>query len=578
MQTLRRYLWLLLSALLACAGSIAQAQPAATQPAAPLKPLVTRQNTFLIPFVNPPGFQPLELQLYVSANRGAKWNFYDRQKPDAGQFRFRADADGEYWFALHSVTRATAGIQPANLQPEQKVIVDTTAPSFEFVAEVLRSGEVKATWTAIDGQLDDRTLKIEYQPQGDKNWRQVAAEASSTQIPGVAKNTMNWWPRTDSRTINVRARISDAAGNEAIVSRRLLLPAFASRSPASPPPITSPEQPPSQPPSGVAFTPQPPVQNPPAPAQNPPARQPLVSTPPATPPAAHNPAGPAAGQWPGVKTPVQPGELPPARAHRIVSTPTDRRLPVSTVPGSAGVLPVPAATGARQPLESMRAPSFPGGLPPGQLPQMTGSRNFKLSYDVDSVGPSGVSSVDLYITRNGGGTWQKWATDDDQTSPIHVKVDADGVYGFTIVITAANGLAGQAPKPGELADIWVGVDSQSPQAEITSTPLGTGSRLGQLEINWRAADANLVERGVTLSFAAKQDGPWTIIASSLPNTGRYFWKLDSSIPSQVYLRLEVRDQAGNAGVHQLAAPVSLAGVIPRGRIIKLLPSIDGFSR
>jgi hypothetical protein len=48
--------------------------------------------------------------------------------------------------------------------------------------------------------------------------------------------------------------------------------------------------------------------------------------------------------------------------------------------------------------------------------------------------------------------------------------------------------------------------------------------------------------------------------------GRYEWPLDRRLPDQVYLRLEARDEAGNVGAFETAAPVPLDGTIPKGKI------------
>ena len=54
--------------------------------------------------------------------------------------------------------------------------------------------------------------------------------------------------------------------------------------------------------------------------------------------------------------------------------------------------------------------------------------------------------------------------------------------------------------------------------------------------------------------------------SGLANSGKYLWPIDSRVPQQIYLRLEVRDEAGNVGEHQLIDPINIEGLTPRGRI------------
>jgi hypothetical protein len=206
------------------------------------------------------------------------------------------------------------------------------------------------------------------------------------------------------------------------------------------------------------------------------------------------------------------------------------------------------------------------GLPPGERPRLTNSRRFGLDYDIDAVGPAGVASVELWTTTDGGRTWARWGQDPDRTSPFDVEVEDEGIYGFRVVIVANNGLAGRSPRPGDLADIWVGVDTSAPQGRLTSAAYGQGAEAGQLVIQWTADDDWLAPRPITLLFSDNLDGPWTTIASGLPNDGRYAWRADPRLPREIYLRLEVRDEAGNLGTYQLSDPISSEGLTPKGRI------------
>ena len=205
---------------------------------------------------------------------------------------------------------------------------------------------------------------------------------------------------------------------------------------------------------------------------------------------------------------------------------------------------------------------------------MTNRRRFQLEYEVDSVGPSGIAEVELWATTDGGRSWTRWGTDADQQSPFDVEVEQDGVYGFRVVIVGRSGLAGRSPRAGDLADLWVGVDVTPPTARLTAALYGAGPQAGQLDIRWEAKDASLTSQPITLLFSDNADGPWTTIASGLENTGQYFWSIDTRVPRKVHLRLEVRDEAGNVGEHQLADPISIEGLTPQGRIRDFVPVDD----
>jgi hypothetical protein len=197
---------------------------------------------------------------------------------------------------------------------------------------------------------------------------------------------------------------------------------------------------------------------------------------------------------------------------------------------------------------------------------MVNSRLFELEYDVDSVGPSGIGCVELWGTRDTGKTWRSFALDNDNHSPLLVNVEEEGIYGFCVVVTNGAGLGGKSPKSGDLPDLWVGIDLTKPTARIVSAQQGTDSEAGQLIISWQADDRMLAARPVSLSFSQSRTGPWTPIASGLENNGRYAWTIDGRTPPQFYLRLEVRDEAGNVGAHELAEAIAIDQSRPTIRV------------
>jgi len=78
-------------------------------------------------------------------------------------------------------------------------------------------------------------------------------------------------------------------------------------------------------------------------------------------------------------------------------------------------------------------------------------------------------------------------------------------------------------------------------------------------------------RPVSLSFSSSRSGPWLPIASGLENTGRYAWPIDNRTPAQVFLRLEVADEAGNIGVHETAEPIAIDQSRPTVRVRDIRP-------
>ena len=211
-------------------------------------------------------------------------------------------------------------------------------------------------------------------------------------------------------------------------------------------------------------------------------------------------------------------------------------------------------------------------LPQGERPRMVSGNSFEMEYEVDSVGPSGIAKVELWGTRDGGRTWTSYGIDPDSRSPMRIQVEGEGVYGFRIAVQSGSGLGGAAPQPGDSPEVWVGVDLTKPHAQLIGAEPGTEQRAGELIIRWHASDAGLGSRPISLAFSPQPTGPWYTIAAGLENTGSYGWRLDNRVPDRVYLRLEVRDEAGNIALHDAQDPVTLDRIRPTGRIRNVRPA------
>jgi len=92
-----------------------------------------------------------------------------------------------------------------------------------------------------------------------------------------------------------------------------------------------------------------------------------------------------------------------------------------------------------------------------------------------------------------------------------------------------------------------------------------------VSIRWEARDEMPDARPVALFYGEQAAGPWTPIATELENSGSYVWRIDSQVPDQVYLRLEVRDAAGNMAEFIPADPVNLERQRPQGHLRNVRP-------
>src|SRR4051812_44931088 len=95
----------------AAARSFAPAQataPIAAKPAPLPEAIYWRQHLFLIPYQWGSAAESGVAQsvwLFVSKDRGASWRKISEAKPDVKAFNYRAEGDGEYWFAVRTIDK-----------------------------------------------------------------------------------------------------------------------------------------------------------------------------------------------------------------------------------------------------------------------------------------------------------------------------------------------------------------------------------------------------------------------------------------------------------------------------------------
>jgi hypothetical protein len=281
-------------------------------------------------------------------------------------------------------------------------------------------------------------------------------------------------------------------------------------------------------------------------------------------------ASPAAGS-PEVFRQVSVRRLPPTGNEPPNGREADAASEV-TARESQGASPIlsPHSTGQTA-LLSTSTTQNTARVPAGVEPKQVGSRSFELEYHFENLGRWGVSRVELWGTRNGGQSWRRYTEDADLRSPMRVTVEDAGLYGFRIVAEAAGGTPPAVPQPGDAPELWVEVDLHRPIAEILAVEPGSGNQADQLMICWRADDDNIDSRPVSLFYSSRPVGPWSAIATNLENTGHYAWRLDRYLPQRGYLRLEVRDAAGNVGAFQTIDPIPLEVAQPSATVGSISP-------
>jgi hypothetical protein len=583
-----------LTAVGVVAASLTAVTSLADSGSGPPEPIYWRQNLLTVPYQwSSSGAKGTakSVWLYVSKDRGANWQRVSDAQPQLLAFNYRAEADGEYWFAIrttdangHDLVGGTIPGTAAALAPELRVVVDTTMPKIESLSAQPRdAGWLDVRWRVIDANLSAHSCNLEIETDTTGHWQPLPISNATQVSAGVWDASATISLATTPRPLAVRATAIDLAGNRAVFQTSVAGSSVASSAASQSPPDDGPLF--SQPASGPAP--------PPAISEGPG----WVST--SAPSAQASGSGPAVPQiWTAdrrsagafdtsleLKEPVvygTPLEIDQEQSHAELGagqelarlpTPELENRPLGNVPtphdspwGSnpnfrqvsmshASLSGEAAAVVANGTDAGSIAVSEPPAPPKNPLAKLVNSRTFAVEYELAGLDQRGVKRVELWGTRDGGHTWRSYAIDDDNRSPVEVTVEGEGEYGFSIVVVAPDDLGSAPPQPGDTPEVYVTVDLQPPLAQILSLNTTRGDVESELTVRWQADDDNLEPRPISIYYSSRPAGPWTTIAANLENVGQYRWPIERHVPRRVYLKLEARDTAGNVTAFQTKEPV-----------------------
>jgi hypothetical protein len=523
-------------------------------------------RSFRIPFkVDADGRTRLkEVQLWYSEDSGFHWKAVSKTTPDRPSFTFRGSHDGEYWFAVRTLSVDGQFFPPIDdtVEPNMKVVIDTTPPSLVLEPDGRKGSLASVRWEAKDEYLDLRSLVIEYQPEGSREWRRVPLRRPATF--GAQS-----WDAGTIEVLRVRASIADKAGN--VADATALLPDGSSSLPAG---VND---------DRAAFSAPPPISQV--------SDSPLITAGPGFSPVddfgggSPNPAPRARGAQRGASPSNNPNAASGPKTADLGNASANPAWDGETGSG-------PERGDLNQPNQAFGGPnafsaSNAGGGSTG-TPGSTGapaagassslvvpSPRFALQYAVEDAGPSGPASVELWLTQDGGRTWIRRGEDPDRTSPFDVDLGGEGTFGLRLVARSASGFGDQPPAPGDPPDTWVEVDSSPPSVQLDPPQIGSGPHAGKVAVSWRATDLHLAPRSVTLSWRPDQPGTeWQTIAQNQENSGQFVWVVPPTVPPRFHIRVEATDTMGHQGRAETseASPVIVDRSRPRSRIIGLDPS------
>lgn len=540
------------------------ARPAAGQPAgADYQVMKSRNLAFDL---NVDGDQKSaihSIELYVSRDNSGVWELGNTATPDAKSILYTAKDDGVY--LVNMVIVYKSGVRdPADVTkaaPLQKLLVDATPPAVRLTAE-RKGDDVAVAWSVDDRNPADAKTKLEWKPTGDSElaWKGVT-------ISSADRRSATFSPGPVANGVTVRVRVQDAAGN-----------------------VTTETKDVGSGGSVTAFTPPGAV---PAPDLKPLNKDNSLVLP------VLEPAGGAPSAFAKPPAPVMDLTKPPAPVVDLTKAPLPSITPPSIAPPTLASPPVlaPAPTAAPQPAPLVSGAGVGGAAAPTPAAEAPGVKvvNF-LKFDVPyqlEAGPSGISKIELYVTRDDGKTWSKWSVHDGEQKPLRVALDTrsnvqpEGAYGFRLVPISGAGISDQPPAEGSAPDFRVLVDLSPPLIKVYA-PEADAARPGVLTLKWEVKDKNPLKDGVAIGWSETLAGPWKAIGGEgvtavvagagaespvrLPDTGSYAWKLPEKVPAKVYLRMTAWDAAGNKSEVTTPNPVLVDLTKPRAKIQDIVPA------
>jgi hypothetical protein len=485
------------------------------------------------------------MTLLVSTDNGKNWVTADHKQATDKALEYRAPSDGCYWFILQELNQAEQRnpANPSRVRPHQIVWIDTVAPQVTVTTERLASGGIHAEWKVTEPYPDAHSLRLEYHTRAMPD-----GQFTPLGVMPALEGRHEFNPGRDGQLgeVQVRVQVKDQAGNVGQNVAVVAAPAPAVGAAGGATAAAT---------EGSAFNLIPAARsdqtNPPGQLTSRQTARPALESSPQPFVAAANSVAPP---------------TPPAELSRTGSP------PLGTLPVASSEQPSPPAGGT--PAAAANAPAI----------KIVKTREVRLDFTVAKVGPSGLGNADVYVTLDKGGSWKKLPGETPISLPPHtdlhgsepisgsvgVQLPAEGtIYGFIVAVKSKAGLAPPPPKAGDAPEILVELDTTAPQAKLFK-PFADPSQANTLTLSWAATDRNLADNPIVLEWSEQRDGPWSAIGGGpLPNSGQFAWHLPAQTPSRVFLRLTVRDLAGNEARAQTKEPELIDLSVPQTKIIGL---------
>ena len=533
---------LLLFFLCLVAGLCETFSAMASENSARLPELVrTTQRHFAIPFQLPkpatPDAAAQQVEMSVSTDFGLTWTPAGSTSPPNSSVPFEANTDGEYWFRIRAIDQKNRA--RGSEGPDARVLVDAAAPRLSGRVWKGSDGEIMCRYAAADDSINMDSILFQYrQTSGD--WKSIATEpVLSRRSPAHLVGEEIWWAGQEIDGLTVKISVADTAGHRT-TKQFSMLPTDPNVSqsdlaneiiaPALPSPLAGSNR---RTQSVVVKDPLSNAQNmgkdwQPTPGNSWSDGEPVAYT-------QQSPvqARTAQGRIEGVSTTplltISSPTLADAIEEKLKKPDSSQNQEASFVAEYQG-----------SPLHLMRVNSF--------------SWEYSFNVPEDLQGPF---RVELWSTRDGGTSWERIAVDEDTASPIDVEFQGEGLFGCRLEIVRDIPGPPISPRAGESPSTWIGIDTTPPQVTSLDVTMVDGNDSDAFEIRYAFEDPLAIPNSVRLSYSPHQTGPWATIATAQAINGTFNWKPHRSLPSRVFVRIEMPDAAGNIGESTTLDPITL---------------------
>ena len=501
----------------------------------------TTQRHFAIPFRLPkpatPDAAAQQVEMSVSTDFGLTWTPAGSTSPPNSSVPFEANTDGEYWFRIRAIDQKNRA--RGSEGPDARVLVDAAAPRLSGRVWKGSDGEIVCRYAAADDSINMDSILFQYrQTSGD--WKSIATEpVLSRRSPAHLVGEEIWWAGQEIDGLTVKISVADTAGHRT-TKQFSMLPTDPNVSqsdlaneiitPALPSPLAGSNR------RTQSVVVKDPLSN----AQN---------------------MGKAWRPTPGNPwsdgEPVAYTQQSPVQAR----TAQGRIEEVSTAP----LLTISSPTLADAIEEKLKKPDSSQNQEASFVAEYQGSPlhlmrvhsfSWEYSFNVpeDLQGPF---RVELWSTRDGGTSWERIAVDEDTASPIDVEFQGEGLFGCRLEIVRDIPGPPISPRAGESPSTWIGIDTTPPQVTSLDVTMVDGNDSDAFEIRYAFEDPLAIPNSVRLSYSPHQTGPWATIATAQAINGTFNWKPHRSLPSRVFVRIEMPDAAGNIGESTTLEPITL---------------------